>query len=604
MRITQTVKAISRRRVRQAGEEELAGRAAGAVPPPAAAERRRRQESAGGRQGDVSTTSSCCCCTSPRSQQWTRVLDHLQQGREAGRRQAGHALAPLRHPARQPAARGAAKAVIEEAERLARPEAIRHRRAFLAEYLVGQSAGFLQANEMLALLDACSRSTERQPEHLQAMKAGTSRGVYYLQQTGQADEALRLQKQLAVDYPRDYRLQYALRPGPGRRRRLPRGLRLADVRVLDKDARWDPVGGGIAAQPLRAAPGAAGPLRGPGRLPGRLGQAEPGQRLALRAVPQCPDPQRPGGQGRTRSSPSGCRRARWRASCRRPSRRACKRPSRRRSARATTSTPTASRNAGWRRWREAALFFARHRRSAPPRRPDPAARPIPAQRRCRRVRKTSPASWLAEIDKLSPNQIRQLSSTGSCPMIRPSSRTSGSRSRDGLRKRWAAETKAEVKHQLGQSLVQRPVRSEPTLAQAARVPARAMERRAGGSTAPPTPTSSSTAARSAVVRRIEDEAFAPARQAVRRRRAGRPAARPGRRPAPADRHACSRPASAARMKTVEHPEKLTRTELQKKQEESRRLAREGFADRLRKEIGEAAEGAWRSGSTPNGSIST
>ena len=40
---------------------------------------------------------------------------------------------------------------------------------------------------------------------------------------------------------------------------------------------------------------------------------------------------------------------------------------------------------------------------------------------------------------------------------------------------------------------------------------------------------------------------------------------------------------AARMKTVEHPEKLTRIELRKKQAESRRLAREGYTDRLRKE---------------------
>src|SRR5262249_7509257 len=39
----------------------------------------------------------------------------------------------------------------------------------------------------------------------------------------------------------------------------------------------------------------------------------------------------------------------------------------------------------------------------------------------------------------------------------------------------------------------------------------------------------------------------------------------------------------ARMKTVEHPEKLTRIELRKKQAESRRVAREGFADRLRQE---------------------
>ena len=38
------------------------------------------------------------------------------------------------------------------------------------------------------------------------------------------------------------------------------------------------------------------------------------------------------------------------------------------------------------------------------------------------------------------------------------------------------------------------------------------------------------------------------------------------------------------MKAVEHPEKLTRTELRAKQEENLRLAREGYADRLHKEM--------------------
>ncbi len=37
------------------------------------------------------------------------------------------------------------------------------------------------------------------------------------------------------------------------------------------------------------------------------------------------------------------------------------------------------------------------------------------------------------------------------------------------------------------------------------------------------------------------------------------------------------------MKAVEHPEKLTRTELRAKQEENLRLAREGYAERLKKE---------------------
>ena len=37
------------------------------------------------------------------------------------------------------------------------------------------------------------------------------------------------------------------------------------------------------------------------------------------------------------------------------------------------------------------------------------------------------------------------------------------------------------------------------------------------------------------------------------------------------------------MKKVEHPENLTRIDLRQKREQNLRLAREGFADRLRKE---------------------
>ena len=49
----------------------------------------------------------------------------------------------------------------------------------------------------------------------------------------------------------------------------------------------------------------------------------------------------------------------------------------------------------------------------------------------------------------------------------------------------------------------------------------------------------------------------------------------------------------ARMKAVEHPEKLTRTELRAKQEENLRLAREGYADRLHKEMAAQQGTDWR-----------
>ena len=81
----------------------------------------------------------------------------------------------------------------------------------------------------------------------------------------------------------------------------------------------------------------------------------------------------------------------------------------------------------------------------------------------------------------------------------------------------------------------------------------------------------------------EDEAFGLL-GATARRRAG--VAAPGdrdRRTLPNDR--CLVQARFQdRMKAVEHPEKLTRTELRAKQAENLRLAREGYADRLHKEM--------------------
>src|SRR5262249_44634494 len=49
--------------------------------------------------------------------------------------------------------------------------------------------------------------SRRQPAHVHALKRWHQHRVNYLQQAGQAEEALRLLKQLATDYPRDSSLQ-------------------------------------------------------------------------------------------------------------------------------------------------------------------------------------------------------------------------------------------------------------------------------------------------------------------------------------------------------------------------------------------------------------
>ena len=64
---------------------------------------------------------------------------------------------------------------------------------------------------MLRLLDVLKPVYQRQPAFTQAMKRWRQQQVNYLQQTGQAQEAMKLLKQLVADYPHDSNLlqQYA-----------------------------------------------------------------------------------------------------------------------------------------------------------------------------------------------------------------------------------------------------------------------------------------------------------------------------------------------------------------------------------------------------------
>ena len=82
---------------------------------------------------------------------------------------------------------------------------------FLADRLLNQFSGILQANERLRLLDLLKPVYQRQPAFTGAMKRWRQQQVNCLQQTGQAQEALKLWKQLAADYPHDSGLlqQYA-----------------------------------------------------------------------------------------------------------------------------------------------------------------------------------------------------------------------------------------------------------------------------------------------------------------------------------------------------------------------------------------------------------
>jgi predicted Zn-dependent protease len=143
-------------------------------------------------------------------QQWTRVMEQLHkcEGLAAGK----PGVRWLRSVVLQVSRRHEElrQRLLDEAKRLAMAapaDPAGSDNLVLAQHLVGHASPTLQANEMLALLDQLRPIYARQPAHRQSMKHWTQRRLSALQQTGQTDEALRLQKQLAVDWPHDYSLQ-------------------------------------------------------------------------------------------------------------------------------------------------------------------------------------------------------------------------------------------------------------------------------------------------------------------------------------------------------------------------------------------------------------
>ena len=98
------------------------------------------------------------------------------------------------------------ESVIEK-QPVADPQRVAGDELFLANYILGQAAGVLEANENLKLLAGLKAVYARQPAHRQSLKGWQDRHIGLLQSIGQADEALRELKQLASENPRDYGLQ-------------------------------------------------------------------------------------------------------------------------------------------------------------------------------------------------------------------------------------------------------------------------------------------------------------------------------------------------------------------------------------------------------------
>ncbi len=143
-------------------------------------------------------------------QQWTRAAEHLQKCETLATGKPG--MRWLRSSFMQVSRRHEElrKRLLEEAGHLTKAKPKNPAGSddlVLAEHVLSQGVQILQANEMLALLDQLQPIYARQPAHRHSMKRWAQQHLRAVQQTGQTDEALRLQKQLAVAWPRDASLQ-------------------------------------------------------------------------------------------------------------------------------------------------------------------------------------------------------------------------------------------------------------------------------------------------------------------------------------------------------------------------------------------------------------
>src|SRR5262249_5358652 len=80
---------------------------------------------------------------------------------------------------------------------------------FVSNYLLDQAQAILPALEMLPLLDALKPVFDRQEARLRTGKRWAERRLGLLQSAGRPEEALKLQRQLAAEFPRDHALGYA-----------------------------------------------------------------------------------------------------------------------------------------------------------------------------------------------------------------------------------------------------------------------------------------------------------------------------------------------------------------------------------------------------------
>jgi predicted Zn-dependent protease len=171
------------------------------------------------------------------SQQWARAVEHLEQceklaADKPGMRWLHNAFLNIsrRHEELK-------KRLLTEAGRLAQAKDADE--WFLTGHVVGQAARIFQGNEMLTLLDVVQPSYQRQPAYRQALKRWQQMRANYLVQAGQGDQALALMKVLATNYPQDFGLQHNYAQALVNAGDYPAAYAWLN-RILVKDARWSP----------------------------------------------------------------------------------------------------------------------------------------------------------------------------------------------------------------------------------------------------------------------------------------------------------------------------------------------------------------------------
>jgi Tfp pilus assembly protein PilF len=514
------------------------------------------------------------------SQQWTRVREHLEQAEKLADGKPG--LRWLREVVLNASRRHEElkKSTLEEADRLAHaPAAVDGRdHWFLTEYLIGRAAAYFQADEMLSLLDRLQPVYRRQAAYREAMKRWGLQRVNYLYQTGQADAGLRLYEKLAADCPHDYTMQQNYAQALVNAGDHPAALAWLK-RVLVPAARWTP-SEEEALHNLYAQT-----LESQGRFPELI-------EFLADWIKRNPD-----GAAAYQQYLSALIRtneidkandlmARWLKEARLPG---------------ALPTPVAARlqaavnqalgqghnlytNHIEERWltplAEAALFFGRHESQFSIADSIMSHWQFQQSDECRRVRKTVADVLVADVAKLPVGQIQRY-----VQWIWPNNPVvemeTWKRIADGLRDRWEKETRPDIKNPLADQLVQilRDRIGAPAL-----IAFLHRQWREGPATH-----------RVGYARQLfdtligqpwsaeyEDEAFTllekladshdeDARLFVQVEALYRLT----------DTMLAAR--YTALMKAVEHQEKLTRTELKKKQDDNRRRARTEYADRLRKE---------------------